>query len=98
MEEQFNFFLNQINNKLKQLFDKIDRQETEIKELRTKNNELAEALRKQINLNEKLQKEKLENEINIIAKNKNKKEKETIINNIDETIRVIDKTIMLLNK
>ncbi len=98
MEEQSIFFLRQIKEKTERLIAKIDKQEKAILSLQEENKKLNEKLSKQEELNNKIKQEKLEWEYEQFTNNKDKNQKQEITNKIDNVIRVIDKTIMLLNK
>ena len=98
MEEQSIFFLRQIKEKTERLIAKIDEQEKAILSLQKENKKLNEELSKQEELNNKIKQERLEQEYEQFTNNKDKNQKQEITNKIDNVIRVIDKTIMLLNK
>ena len=98
MKEQFKYFLNQIKEKTERLITKVDTQNKEIVKLTEENKALKKALNKQKETNEILKQEKLEQEYSQFVNNTNKNQKQEIEKNIDNVIRVIDKTIMLLNK
>ncbi len=98
MEEQFKYLLNQIKEKTERLITKIDTQNKEIFKLTEENKALRKALNKQKETNEILKQEKLEQEYSQFVNNKDNNQKQEIEKNIDNVIRVIDKTIMLLNK
>ena len=98
MEEQFKYFLDQIKEKTERLIAKIDTQNKDIIKLTEENKILRKALNKQKEINEQIKQEKLEQEYNQFVNNKDKNQKQEIEKNIDNVIRVIDKTIMLLNK
>ena len=97
MEEQSIFFLRQIKEKTERLIAKIDEQEKAILSLQKENKKLNEELSKQEELNNKIKQERLEQEYEQFTNNKDKNQKQEITNKIDNVIRVIDKTIMLLN-
>ena len=98
MEKQFKYFLTQIKEKTERLITKIDTQNKEIIRLTEDNRTLRNALNKQKEINKQIKQEKLEQEYSQFISNKDKNQKQEIEKNIDNVIRVIDKTIMLLNK
>ncbi len=98
MKEQFIFFLRQIKEKTVRLISKIDDQNKEILKLKKENKKLSEALEEHKKLNDRIRQEKLEQEYEQFTNSKDKNKKLEITKKIDNTIRVIDKTIMLLNK
>lgn len=98
MEEQFIYFLRQIKEKTERLITKIDNQNKEILTLTEENKKLNDELIRQKEINDKIRHEKLEQEYEQFTNTKDKSQKQEITKNIDNVIRVIDKTIMLLNK
>jgi len=98
MEEQFIYYLAQIKEKVERLTHKIDSQNKQIHSLREENKKLNNELIKQKELNNKIRQEKLEQEYEQYTNTKDKTQKQEITKEIDNVIRVIDKTIMLLNK
>lgn len=98
MESQLINFLNQIKEKTNKLISKIDTQEKEIKTLTEENKKLNEKLSEYKARIIKINQEKSELEYDLLVNKKNKEQKQEIIKKIDNTIRVIDKTVTLLNK
>ncbi|RKX19130.1 MAG: hypothetical protein DRP35_08195 [Candidatus Zixiibacteriota bacterium] len=98
MEKQFKYFLTQIKEKTERLITKIDTQNKEIIRLTEDNKTLRNTLNKQKEISKQIKQEKLEQEYSQFVSNKDKNQKQEIEKNIDNVIRVIDKTIMLLNK
>ena len=98
MESQLINFLNQIKEKTNKLISKIDTQEKEIKTLTEENKKLNEKLSEYKARIIKINQEKSELEYDLLVNKKNKEQKQEVIKKIDNTIRVIDKTVTLLNK
>ncbi len=98
MENEYGLVLNQVKDKVNTLFKAIDKKDNEIKILTEENNKLKTELLKQKEGIEKLKTTKIENEFNQITENLGKNEKIELTKDIDDIIRVIDKSITLLSK